>query len=246
MAIFKTITLGCKVNQYETEYLRQGLLRAGFQEASDDGPADLCIVNTCTVTLESDYKSRKIIRALARENPRTEIIVMGCYAARAPEELAALPRVIHVMTDKGRLPELLSRHSLSEAPQGIASFDRLHRAYVKVQDGCTMDCAYCIVPKVRPKLVSRPVEHVLDEVRRLVNGGHREIVLTGIHLGFYGVDLPQTGDGRMDLAALVRRLLSIDGEFRVRVSSLEASEVGPELLELCRISLHPFCFSQRD
>ncbi len=107
-ASFKTVTLGCKVNQYETEYVRQGLLRAGFREAESDQPADLCIVNTCTVTLESDYKSRKIIRALSRDNPRTAIIVMGCYATRAPDEVARLPRVIHVVTDKGRLGELLT------------------------------------------------------------------------------------------------------------------------------------------
>jgi len=232
MPVFKTVTLGCKVNQYETEYLRQGLLRAGFQEALAHEPADLCIVNTCTVTLESDYKSRKIIRALARENPRTEIIVMGCYAARAPQELARLPRVIHVMTDKSRLAELVTQLGRIDPPSGIASFDRLHRAYVKVQDGCTMDCAYCIVPKVRPTLLSRPADQVVEEVRRLVEAGHREVVLTGIHLGFYGVDLRPSGNGRTDLASLVRRILSVEGEFRVRLSSLEAAEVRPELLEM--------------
>ncbi len=237
MPVFKTVTLGCKVNQYETEYLRQGLLRAGFREALAEEPADLCIVNTCTVTLESDYKSRKIIRALSRENPRTEIIVMGCYAARAPQELARLPRVIHVMTEKSRLAELVAQLGRIDAPDGISSFDRLHRAYVKVQDGCTMDCAYCIVPKVRPTLLSRPADQVADEVCRLVEAGHREVVLTGIHLGFYGADLPRSGDGRTDLAALVRRILSVQGEFRVRLSSLEAAEVGPELLEL--MAAHP-------
>jgi len=237
MPVFKTVTLGCKVNQYETEYLRQGLLRAGFHEAIADEPADLCVVNTCTVTLESDYKSRKVIRALSRENPRTEIIVMGCYASRAPQELARLPRVIHVMTDKSRLRQLVAQLGRSDAPDGISSFDRLHRAYVKVQDGCTMDCAYCIVPKVRPTLVSRPADQVVEEVRRLVDAGHREVVLTGVHLGFYGVDLPHSGSDRTDLAALVRRIVSIEGEFRVRLSSLEAAEVEPELLSL--MASHP-------
>ena len=118
MPVFKTVTLGCKVNQYETEYVRQGLLRAGFHEASGDQPADLCIVNTCTVTLESDYKSRKLIRALARENPRTEIIVMGCYATRAPAEVAHLPRVVHVVTDKSRLTELVAQVGRIDAPEG--------------------------------------------------------------------------------------------------------------------------------
>jgi threonylcarbamoyladenosine tRNA methylthiotransferase MtaB len=232
MPVFKTVTLGCKVNQYETEYFRQGLLRAGMREAVGDEPADLCIVNTCTVTLESDYKSRKIIRALSRENPRTEIIVMGCYATRAPDDVAHLPRVLHVLTDKRRLPELVAAIGRIDAPEGISSFDRLHRAYVKVQDGCTMECTYCIVPKVRPNLTSRPVQHVVDEVRRLVDAGHREIVLTGIHLGFYGVDLPRNGHPRVGLAQMVRQVLQIDGDFRVRLSSLEAAEITPDLLDL--------------
>lgn len=231
-ASFKTVTLGCKVNQYETEYVRQGLLRAGFREAESDQPADLCIVNTCTVTLESDYKSRKIIRALSRDNPRTAIIVMGCYATRAPDEVARLPRVIHVVTDKGRLGELVARLGGIEAPHGIAAFDRLHRPYVKVQDGCRMDCSYCIIPKVRPALASRPESEILEEIRRLVDQGHREIVLTGIHLGHYGVGRPDHDAGAGGLAGLLRRILALEGEFRVRLSSLEAAEVTSELLDL--------------
>lgn len=232
MPSFKTVTLGCKVNQYETEYVRQGLLAAGFHESGADQPADLCVVNTCTVTLESDYKSRKIIRALARENPRTGIIVMGCYATRAPQDLAALPRVIHVLTDKRGLPELVRQIARTEAPSGIRSFGRLHRAYVKVQDGCTMGCSYCIIPKVRPILVSRPVAEVLDEIGRLVESGHREIVLTGIHLGWYGAGESGEGGAATSLAALVRQILTLDGDFRVRLSSLEAAEVSPALLDL--------------
>jgi hypothetical protein len=202
MPVLKTVTLGCKVNQYETEYVRQGLLRAGFREPEGDEPADLCVVNTCTVTLESDYQSRKIIRALARENPRAEIVVMGCYATRAAEELSRLPGVVEVVTDKRQLPQLLARFGLADAPSGISSFGRLHRAYVKVQDGCRMQCSYCVIPRVRPAPWSRPVAEVLEEVRRLANHGHLEIVLTGIHLGHYGLDLPerQPGGRRIDLA----------------------------------------------
>ncbi len=232
MPSFKTVTLGCKVNQYETEYVRQGLLGAGFCEAGADEPADLCIVNTCTVTVESDYKSRKIIRALARENPRTGIVVMGCYATRAPQEVAALPRVIHVLTDKQGLGQLVRQLGRTEPPSGISSFGRLHRACVKVQDGCTMACSYCIVPKVRPVLVSRPAPDILDEIRRLVDSGHREIVLTGIHLGCYGAGLADTGGPASDLATLLRQILEVEGDFRVRLSSLEAAEVTPDLLGL--------------
>lgn len=232
MPVFKTVTLGCKVNQYETEYVRQGLLLGGFREAANDEPADLCIVNTCTVTVESDYKGRKIIRALARENPRTEIVVMGCYATRAAAEVASLPRVARVVTDKRQLPDLVRELAHVEPPAGISTFDRLHRACVKVQDGCTLDCSYCIVPKVRPVPISRPVGEVLDEIRRLVDRGHREIVLTGIHLGCYGAEF-SVGDGpRMDLVGLLRSVVSLEGEFRVRLSSLEATEIDPALLRL--------------
>lgn len=229
MPTLKTVTLGCKVNQYETEYVRQGLARLGYREAVDGEPADLCIVNTCTVTSTADAKSRKAIRQLARQNPRAEIIVMGCYATRAAREVAAMPGVADVVTDKRQLPELLSRLGLVDLPSGISQFGPRHRAYVKVQDGCRMQCSYCIIPSVRPVLVSRPVDEVLDEICRLVDHGHREIVLTGIHLGHYGVDL---ADRRVDLAGLVRRVVELDGEFRLRISSIEAAEVTAELIAL--------------
>jgi threonylcarbamoyladenosine tRNA methylthiotransferase MtaB len=234
MPTFRALTLGCKVNQYETEYLREGLLRLGYREAKGGEPADWCIVNTCTVTSESDLKSRKVIRQLARQNPKARIVVMGCYATRAPEAVAALPGVVQVVTDKRRLPQLLARFGSSAAPSGISSFGRRHRAYVKVQDGCRMSCAYCIIPKVRPVLSSRPVIEVIDEICRLVDNGYREIVVTGIHLGHYGVDLSkeQSEGRRADLAHLISRIVRLDGDFRLRISSIEVVEVTPELLAL--------------
>lgn len=227
MPTLKTITLGCKVNQYETEYLRQGLARLGYRDAEDGQPADVCIVNTCTVTSTADAKSRKAIRQLASRYPRAEIIVMGCYAARAAREVAALPGVVDVVTDKRQLPNLLARRGLVEPPRGISTFPRRHRAYVKVQDGCRMQCSYCIIPSVRPVLASRGVDEVLDEIRRLVDHGHREIVLTGIHLGHYGLD---RADEDLDLARLIGRIIELQGEFRLRISSIEAAEVTPELI----------------
>src|SRR4029077_7959517 len=165
--------------------------------------AELCVVNTCTVTNEGDAKSRQAIRRLARKNPGAKIVVMGCYATRAPEEVAAFPGVSQVVTDKRELPDLLGRFGVTDVPTGISGFGRRHRAYVKVQDGCMLRCSFCIIPYVRPQVTSRPVEHILDEVRRLVDNGYREIVLTGIHLGHYGVDwnrhlnLPSpAGEGR--------------------------------------------------
>jgi threonylcarbamoyladenosine tRNA methylthiotransferase MtaB len=230
----RTVTLGCKVNQYETEYVREGLLGVGYEDARRDEPAELCIVNTCTVTVEGDAKSRRAIRRLARENPGAKIVVMGCYATRAPEEVAALPGVSEVVTDKRELPDLLGRFGVTDVPTGISGFGRRHRAYVKVQDGCMLRCSFCIIPHVRPQLTSRPVEHVLDEVRRLTDRGYRELVLTGIHLGHYGVDWNRHApkDRWIRLADLVRRIAELPGDFRVRLSSIEATEVTRELIDV--------------
>jgi threonylcarbamoyladenosine tRNA methylthiotransferase MtaB len=230
----RTVTLGCKVNQYETEYVREGLLSIGYRDAVSGEPADLCLVNSCTVTAEADAKSRQVIRRLARDNPGARLVVMGCYATRAPEDVAALPGVAEVVTDKRELPDLLGRLGVVEIPSGIAHFGGRSRAFVKVQDGCILHCSYCIIPHVRPHLVSRPLEHLLEEARRLLDNGYRELVLTGIHLGHYGVDWNR---GRpksewLRLSHLVRRLAGLAGEFRIRLSSLEATEVTRELIDV--------------
>jgi threonylcarbamoyladenosine tRNA methylthiotransferase MtaB len=229
----RTLTLGCKVNQYETEFVREGLASIGYQDAREDEPAELCIINTCTVTAEGDAKSRQAIRRLARRNPGAKIVVMGCYATRAPNEVAALPGVSQVVTDKRELPDLLGRFGVTDVPTGISGFGRRHRAYVKVQDGCMLRCSFCIIPYVRPHLASRPVEHILDEVRRLVDRGYREVVLTGIHLGHYGVDWNrrQPKHRWIRLSHLVRLIAELPGDFRVRLSSIEATEVTRELID---------------
>lgn len=228
----KTVTLGCKVNQYETQLVREGLQRAGYVDAVDETAADLCVVNTCTVTSEGDSKSRQAIRRLARENPDARIVVMGCYATRAPEELAALPNVVEVVTDKREIPDLLGRFGVVDIPTGISQFGNRHRAYVKVQDGCMLRCSYCIIPHVRPNLSSRPIEHIAEEVARLAENGYREIVLTGIHLGHFGVEgnLHKPKEEWIRLSTLVRRLVELPGEFRVRLSSIEATEVTRDLI----------------
>ena len=184
----------------------KGLLGIGYEDAGDGESAELCIVNTCTVTAEGDAKSRQTIRRLAKRNPGAKIVVMGCYATRAPHEVAALPGVSQVVTDKRELPDLLGRFGVTDIPTGISGFGRRHRAYVKVQDGCMLRCSFCIIPYVRPQLTSRPVEHILEEVRRLVDRGYREVVLTGIHLGHYGVDWNRNSPKRdwVRLSHLVR------------------------------------------
>lgn len=243
MPTLRTVTLGCRVNQYETEFVRQGLARAGFADAAEDEAADLCIVNTCTVTHEGDAKSRQTIRQLAKRNPAARIVVMGCYATRAPNEVAALPGVVEVLTDKRELPDLLQRHGVVDIPTGIERFPSRQRAYVKVQDGCVLNCTFCIIPSVRPGLNSRPVEHLIDEVQRLIDHGHREIVLTGIHLGHYGIernrDLPKSQWTR--LSHLLERLTALDGEFRIRLSSIEATEVTRELIAVMAANPQRIC-----
>lgn len=234
MPTLKTVTLGCKVNQYETEFVREGFRRLGYRDAINGEPADLILINSCTVTAESEAKTRKIIRRLAKKNPRAEIIVMGCYATRASDEVAALPGVSEVIEDKRELPDLLVRRGLRDIPRGISTFAGRHRAWVKVQDGCREKCSYCIIPLVRPVLASRPVEDVLEEIRCLTAAGFAEIVLTGIHLGHYGVDFAHSRHGLVDL---LRRIVALEGEFRVRLSSIEAAEVTPELLDL--MAEHP-------
>jgi threonylcarbamoyladenosine tRNA methylthiotransferase MtaB len=249
MPALKIITLGCKVNQYESEYVREGFAKLGYREVGENEnerePVDLIVVNTCTVTAESEAKCRKIIRRLAKKHPQAEIIVLGCYAVRSPDEVASLPGVSEVVADKRTLPELLRRRGLGEIPHGISRFEGRHRAWVKVQDGCRQHCTYCIVPLVRPYLSSRPAEEVLDEIKRLTSVGqicnlsqnvgditnlpYNEIVLTGIHLGHYGVEQPEP---RIDLVGLVARILALPGEFRLRFSSIEAGEVKPELLRM--------------
>src|SRR6516164_1777254 len=185
----RLVTLGCKVNQYETQHAKELLEANGYREAAEHERADLCIVNTCTITNEADAQGRQLIRRLARRNPGAALVVMGCYANREPETVARLPGVVKVVTDKARLPTELREFGVSQDVHAIQRFDGHQRAFVKVQDGCLLNCSFCIIPKVRPFLRSRSVEEICAEIGRLVASGYREIVLTGIHLGHYGIDL---------------------------------------------------------
>lgn len=228
----RVATLGCRVNQYETELARQALVGAGYSDAAPGESADVCLVNTCTVTAEGDAKGRQLIRQFAARNPGSRLIVMGCYAARAPEEISRLPGVTEVLADKRELPDLLMRLGASSVPTGLCEFPGRQRAYVKVQDGCLLRCSYCIIPLVRPNFSSRPWQDIVAEVRQLIDRGHGEVVLTGIHLGHYGVD-SNAGKPKgqwLRLSHLVERLCDLPGDFRLRLSSIEGPEVTRELL----------------
>lgn len=224
--------MGCKVNQYETQLVKEALERSGFREAVDDEPADLCVVNTCTITSEADSKARQIVRQLAKRNPGTQTIVFGCYAAREPQTLEKLPGVLAVVPDQRELPDVLQRFGVMDFPTGITRFDGHRRAFVKVQDGCILNCTYCIIPTIRPGLQSRTPEAIETEVRGLVDNGYKEIILTGIHLGHYGVEATRGRSGKepFRLWHLVRKLDRIPGNWRLRLSSLEAAEVGPDFI----------------
>jgi threonylcarbamoyladenosine tRNA methylthiotransferase MtaB len=226
------VTLGCKVNQYETQYVQETLEAAGYRTAAAGEPADLCLVNTCTVTGEADAKGRQLIRRLAQANPGAALVVMGCFATRDPEAVARLPGVTRVITDKQRLAEELAEFGVVQMVSGITRFDGHQRAFVKVQDGCLLNCSYCIIPHVRPTLRSRSLDAIAAEVGDLVAGGCEEIVLTGIHLGHYGIDLSK-GKPKQDwrrLWHLLDRLGELPGNFRIRLSSLEAAEVRDDLV----------------
>jgi threonylcarbamoyladenosine tRNA methylthiotransferase MtaB len=228
----RLLTLGCKVNQYETQYVKELLEANGYREAAEGESADLCVINSCTVTHEADAKGRQLIRRLAHADPGASIVVMGCYATREPETVRRLPGVTQVITDKARLLEELRPYGVQRPVGGIARFDGHRRAFVKVQDGCLLNCSFCVIPQVRPVLRSRPLEAITAEVAGLVAGGCREIVLTGIHLGHYGIDLCR-GKPKEDwcrLWHLVRQLDALPGDFRIRLSSLEAAEVRGELV----------------
>jgi threonylcarbamoyladenosine tRNA methylthiotransferase MtaB len=228
----RLVTLGCKVNQYETQQIKEALLRAGFREATEFEAADLCVVNTCTVTENADSRGRQVVRQLARENPNCQTIVTGCYATHDPDSVSRLPNVIEVVPDKRELPDVLLRLGVAEFPSGIRRFDGHKRAFVKVQDGCILRCSYCIIPHIRPRLESRSADDIEAEVRRLIDFGYEEIVLTGIHIGHYGVETTRGRSGRppFRLWHLLRQLDRIPGQWRMRLSSMEAAEISDDFI----------------
>ncbi|MFM9963994.1 MAG: tRNA (N(6)-L-threonylcarbamoyladenosine(37)-C(2))-methylthiotransferase MtaB [Planctomycetaceae bacterium] len=240
MRTCRLVTLGCKVNQYETQQIKEALLRADFREATEFESADLCVVNTCTVTENADSRGRQVVRQLAKENPGCQTIVTGCYATHDPDSVARLPNVIEVVPDKRELPDVLLRLGVVEFPSGISRFDGHKRAFVKIQDGCILRCSYCIIPHVRPRLESRSPEEIEAEVRRLIDFGYEEIVLTGIHVGHYGVDTTRGRSGRAPfrLWHLLERLDRISGRWRLRLSSIEAAEVSDDFISAAAACEH--------
>jgi threonylcarbamoyladenosine tRNA methylthiotransferase MtaB len=239
-------TLGCRLNQVDTQQIQTLLEARGFRTVDFDQPADVVVVNTCTVTARAELSDRQAIRRAARVSPRATLVVTGCWAQTSPGEVAGMVDVDLVVgnADKHRLPELLDRvvegrvhvsdiagaRTLEVAP--TARLNGRSRAFLKVQDGCQHRCAFCIVPRARGASRSLEPKVVLDQACRLVEAGHPELVLTGVDLGHYGADLVP----RTTLAALVRSLVEIPGLRWVRLSSLLPAYFTPELLEIVTIS----------
>jgi threonylcarbamoyladenosine tRNA methylthiotransferase MtaB len=244
MPYFQVVTFGCKVNQYESAALAETLEGLGFVPRPPRAAPDLVLVNTCTVTARADQQARQAIRRLARQYPGAQLWVTGCYAQRSPETIAALPGVARVFgnQEKARLAEMVSGRGTPPGPQvqvqGLGPREPFHvspvshfpghtRAWLKVQDGCSHACSYCIVPSVRGPGRSLPPDGVWSSLETLAARGFQEVVLTGIDLGQYGQDLSPP----MNLAHLLKGLSRDDWPFRVRLSSLEPQEISAELVE---------------
>ncbi len=242
-------TLGCKVNQQETAALQELFRQHGYEIVPFESPADVYIINTCTVTHLADRKARQMIRRAGARASRPVVAVVGCYAQVAPEEVASLPGVDVVVgtQDRGRLVELVEQAARQKEAGGASrivavrpleapGFEELPlprtgirtRAFLKIQDGCDQFCSYCIVPRARGSIRSLKPELVRERLERLLEAGYREVVLTGVHTSAYGRDLP----GGVTLAGLLRELVGLPGEFRLRLSSVEPGEVTEELLEV--------------
>lgn len=227
-AYFKTF--GCRVNQAEGEDLKERLLADGVTTLTTDfAAADLCVLNTCTVTVEGDEDALRLARRISRRNPAARLVVTGCLATRSPEEvLKAAPTALVVGNkDKESIPALLGCRPVPDEAAARAFAGRT-RAFLKVQDGCDMACTYCIIPSVRPDMASKPAEAVLAEARALLARGYQELVLCGIRLGRY---LDETGPARVDFVGLLQRLCALPGDFRVRLSSFEVTDVTERFLD---------------
>jgi threonylcarbamoyladenosine tRNA methylthiotransferase MtaB len=241
-------TLGCKVNAYETEAIWHLFQKAGYERVDFEDEADVYVINTCTVTNTGDRKSRQVIRRAIRRNPDAVIAVTGCYAQTSPAEVAAIPGVDIVVGTQGRekLVEYVERFRRERQPitavsnimkqreyeeLEVPAFTDRTRAFLKIQEGCNNFCTFCIIPWAKGLSRSRKPENVLKEARRLVEAGYKEIVLTGIHTGGYGEDLEN-----YSLADLLWDLDKIDGLRRVRISSIEASQIDDRIIEVLNSS----------
>jgi len=238
-------TLGCKVNHYETEGIWQMFQKNGYERVDFDRQSDVYVINTCTVTNTGDKKSRQVIRRAVRKNPEAVVCVTGCYAQTSPGEIIEIPGVDVVVGTQNRkkMLDYIAEHQETRKPvNGVANimknrvfeemdvpaFTDRTRASLKIQEGCNNFCTFCIIPWSRGLLRSRDPKSVIEQAQKLVDAGYKEIVLTGIHTAGYGEDLPD-----YNFAKLLRALENeVEGLKRIRISSIEASQITDEVIEL--------------
>ncbi|MBP0723696.1 tRNA (N(6)-L-threonylcarbamoyladenosine(37)-C(2))-methylthiotransferase MtaB [Bacillus sp. RG28] len=241
-------TLGCKVNHYETEAIWQLFKAAGYDRTEYEKSADVYVINTCTVTNTGDKKSRQVIRRAVRKNPDAVICVTGCYAQTSPAEILAIPGVDIVVgtQDRTKMLEYITQYREERTPINavgnimkarvyeeldVPAFTDRTRASLKIQEGCNNFCTFCIIPWARGLMRSRDPKEVVHQAQQLVDAGYKEIVLTGIHTGGYGQDMKD-----YNLAMLLKDLEAVKGLKRVRISSIEASQITDEVIEVLRHS----------
>jgi threonylcarbamoyladenosine tRNA methylthiotransferase MtaB len=240
---YAIVTFGCRVNQADSFQIEEQLIATGASAASSAQSADLVVVNTCSVTSASDQGARQIVRKIARENPTARIVVTGCYATRRPDEMAALPGVVHIVPND-RKADLAHDIGLTTAERfgdgdgacgapiapGLAGRTAFT---LRVQTGCDQQCSYCIIPSTRGSGRSRPVREVLDEIARVRSAGFLDVALTGVHLGSYGRDL-QDGSSLLVLLHAIDRECGRD--IQIRISSLEPMDCSNDIVDLVAAS----------
>jgi threonylcarbamoyladenosine tRNA methylthiotransferase MtaB len=226
---FKIVTLGCRTNQYESQAYADQLKQMGYRPVADGEEADLCIVNSCTVTAAADQQSRYEMRQLARRHPGAKLYVTGCAAEKAADEIKQITGVTAVVSNKEKEFLIASAFPDQDVPEfAISQFDSHTRAFIKVQDGCNSYCTYCIIPYVRGRSRSRTLEEIKREVEGVIANGYKEVVLTGINIGDFDGN---RSDGKDTLADLVRLIDGIEGLERLRLSSIDPDEVTDDLAD---------------
>ena len=238
-------TLGCKVNQYESEAMEKIFLAAGYALAEDVSKADVVVVNTCAVTALSTQKSRQMIRRFIRVNPDALTVVIGCYAQNSPDEISKIEGVDVIIgtSERTKIVEIVEKALADREKimrvtnvENISEFEELPhtpqrtRAFLKIEDGCNNFCSYCIIPYVRGRVRSRSLESIRAECEELADAGYREIVLTGIHIGAYGYDFKN----KITLADAVKTVLDAANPFRLRLGSIESTEMTDALIDLMK------------
>ena len=238
---FSIYTLGCKVNAYESEFIAHLFTSNEYKQVDYNDNADIYIINTCTVTNNSDNKSKKIINHTRKNNPNSIIVVVGCFTQYINGELKSDLGIDIILgnKDKSKIVEYVEEYIKTKKKikkiydlknqefenMEIKKFESKTRAFVKIQDGCNNFCSYCIIPYVRGNIRSKKLDVVIDEVKSLVNSGHKEIVLTGIHTGHYGADI------NSNLTKLLKEISKIKNLERIRISSIEITELNDEFLD---------------